>query len=60
MEVLSFTDLPDGGAEIEIEMTTKERNFIKEQYGWKRLTHKRANSWITEVLEDYCDKILNE
>ena len=44
MKINSVTDLPNGDASVEIEMTNEERTMLREFYGWKRLTHKRIQA----------------
>ena len=55
MTVNFLKDLPNGDAEFELELTGKERVMIKQFYGWKRLTHKRIQSFAIEALENYMD-----
>ena len=55
MIVGNFNELPNGGAEVEIELTGRERVMIKQFYGWKRLTHKRIQSFVIEALENYME-----
>lgn len=56
MTIHSITDLPDGGANVEIEITDSERKTIRGFYGWKRLSHKRLQAFFIEGLENYIEK----
>ena len=52
MIINSVTDLPNGDASVEIEMTDEERTMLREFYGWKRLSHKRIQGWFVEAVEE--------
>jgi len=51
MEVLDVKTLPNGDEEWTIDLTKQEREMIKKEKGWKRLTMPRIQSWFVETLE---------
>jgi len=56
MKVLNVTELPDGSAAYDIELTDEERKMIRKAKGWKRLTSKRIQSWFLETLKNTIEK----
>ena len=52
MKVLNIEKIDNGEEIIDLELTIEERNLIKKEKGWKRLTNKRLSVWFIETLEN--------
>lgn len=56
MEVLKIKELPNGDTEVSLDLTDEERNNIKQQYGWKRLSDKRIKQWFLDILSETIER----
>ena len=55
MEVLAITELSSGDHQVDLELTEDERQMIREEYGWKRLTNKRIQQWFLNTVQNTID-----
>ena len=51
--ILNITDLPNGGATIDIEITQELRNLVKNYYNRKRCTNKLLSTFVNEGITNY-------
>ena len=55
VKVLIVKARPDGGAEYTVDLTKQEKDEIKAEKGWKRLTKQRIQKWFIETVDKIAD-----